>query len=127
MSVLQWVLVIVAGVYYGFGALFGLIAGALVDRLRRRPLLIGADLIRAVLLMAIPALALTGNLSIVALAAFMALFGLLSLFGDAAGQALVPRLVPPALLTPAHARLDQSASVAQTSGPALAGGLVSLV
>jgi MFS family permease len=35
--------------------------------------------------------------------------------------------VPPRLLTRANARLDQSDAVAQTSGPALAGGLVSLL
>jgi MFS family permease len=107
--------------------LFGLVAGAWVDRLRRRPVMISADLIRGALLILIPALALTGQLSIWALAAFMAVFGLVSLFGDAATQAFVPRLAPRALLTRAHARIDQSAAVAQTGGPALAGGLVSLV
>ena len=35
--------------------------------------------------------------------------------------------MPPRLLTRANARLDQSDAVAQTSGPALAGGLVSLL
>ena len=39
----------------------------------------------------------------------------------------MPRLVPRPLLTRAHARTDQSAAVAQTSAPALAGALVSLV
>ena len=107
--------------------LFGLIAGVLVDRVRRRPVLITADLIRAALLIAIPALALSHRLSVPVLAAFMALFGLFSLIGDAASQSLTPRLVPGPLLTRAHARLDQASSVAQTSGPALAGGLVALV
>jgi predicted MFS family arabinose efflux permease len=57
----------------------------------------------------------------------MAVFGLASLFGDTATQAFVPRIVPRALLTRAHARIDQSLAVAETSGPALAGGLISLV
>lgn len=107
--------------------LFGLVAGALVDRMRRRPVMIVADLVRGGLLLVVPALALADALSIWALAGFMAVFGLVSLFGDAATQAFTPRLVPRPLLTQAHARLDQSAAVAQTSGPALAGGLVSLV
>jgi MFS family permease len=107
--------------------LFGLVAGAMIDRLRRRPVMIVADLVRAALLVIVPALALTHHLSIWALAGFMAVFGLASLFGDAATQAFVPRVVPRALLTRAHAGIDQSLAVAQTSGPALAGGLVSLV
>jgi len=52
------------------------------------------------------------------------LFGLMSLLNDAAFQSFVPRLVPPNLLTPAHARLDQSSAVAETSGPAIAGTVV---
>jgi predicted MFS family arabinose efflux permease len=51
----------------------------------------------------------------------------LSLFGDAALQSFLPRLVPPRLLAAGNARLDQSDAVAQVSGPALAGGLVSLM
>jgi MFS family permease len=107
--------------------LLGLVVGVLVDRSRRRPLLIATDLARGVLLLAIPALALTHHLSLPVLMLFMALFGLLSLVNDAASQSFIPRLVPPDLLTPANARLDQSDAVAQTSGPALAGGLVSLL
>lgn len=107
--------------------LFGLVAGAMVDRLPRRPVMIAADLIRAALLVIVPALALTHHLSIWALAGFMTVFGLVSLLGDAATQAFTPRLVPRPLLTRAHARLDQSSAVAQTSGPALAGVLVTLI
>ena len=107
--------------------LFGLVAGAMIDRAPRRPVMIAADLVRAGLLIAVPAMALSHRLSIWALTGFMLMFGLASLLGDAATQAFVPRLVPRALLTRAHARIDQSAAVAQTSGPALAGAMVSLV
>lgn len=87
---------------------FGLLTGVLVDRVRRRPLLIVTDLGRAVLLAAIPALALIGRLQIGWLVTLVALVGLLALLHDAAFQAFVPRLVPRRLLTPAHARLDQA-------------------
>jgi MFS family permease len=107
--------------------LFGLVAGVLVDRARRRPLLVATDIGRGLLLIAIPALALTHRLSIPVLMVFMAVFGLLSLLNDAAFQSFLPRLVPARLVTAANARLDQSDAVAQTSGPALAGGLVSLL
>lgn len=107
--------------------LFGLVIGVLVDRARRLPLLVITDFIRAVLLIVIPLLAVTGNLGLGGLMAFMVIFGLTSLVNDAASQSFLPRLVPAPALTPANARLDQSDAVAQTSGPALAGALVSLL
>lgn len=107
--------------------LFGVLVGVLVDRSRRRPILIITDLGRGALLIAIPLLAFSHHLSLVVLIVFMAVFGLMSLFNDAAFQSFLPRLVPPSLLTSANTRLNQSDPVAQTSGPALAGGLVSLL
>jgi len=101
--------------------------GVFVDRARRRPILVTTDFVRCVLLVAIPALAVAHHLSLVVLVAFMIVFGLASLANDAASQSFLPRLVSPRLLTRANARLDQSDAVAQTSGPALAGGLVSLL
>ena len=106
---------------------FGVLTGVLVDRARRRPLLVVTDLARGVLLLAIPVLAVTHQLHLGVLIAVMVAFGTLSLVNDAAFQSFVPRLVPAGLLTSAHARIDQSDAVAQTSGPALAGGLVSLL
>ena len=103
---------------------FGLLAGVLADRYRRRPILVGTDLGRAALLVLIPGLAAVGWLSIPVLAAFMVVFGVLSLLNDAAYQSFLPGLVTPTALTRANARLEQSASVARTTGPALAGGLV---
>jgi len=107
--------------------LFGLLAGVLVDRLRRRPLLVATDLLSAVALSVIPVLAAVGSLTVAWLAVLMAVFGLCTLVGDAAFQSFVPRLVPARLLGPAHARLDQSDAVAQASGPAVAGGLVQVL
>jgi MFS family permease len=106
---------------------FGVVAGVLVDRARRRPVLVATDLIRAGLLVAIPLLALLGSLSLPVLVVFMAAFGLMTLLNDSASQSFVPRLVPQPLLTRANARLDQSGAVAQTSGPAIAGGLVAVL
>ena len=51
-------------------------------------------------------------------------FGTLALTSDAAYQSFLPQLVPRSLLTQANARLQQSDTVAQTTGSAVAGGLV---
>src|SRR5215207_9064389 len=105
--------------------LLGLVVGALADRVRRRPLLVGADLARAVLLCAVPLLAWPDQLSVPVLIVIMAVFGLASLVNDAAHQSFLPRLLPPDALPRANARLEQSSAAAETSGPAMAGGLVS--
>lgn len=104
--------------------IFGLIVGAMVDRLRRKPILVSTDLARAVLLGAIPALWWTGWLSLPVLAVFVAVFGLMTLLNDSASQSFVPRIVPRPQLLAANARLDQGATAAQTTGPAVAGALV---
>lgn len=107
--------------------LLGLVVGALVDRYRRKPILVATDLARAGLLGAIPALWLVGWLSLPTLMIFVAGFGVLTLVNDAANQSFVPRLVPAPSLLAANARLDQGSTAAQTSGPLIAGALVTLL
>lgn len=107
--------------------LFGLIAGVIVDRYRRQPLLVGADLARALVLGVIPLAAMLDVLSLPLLIAVVLVFGTLSLAYDAAHQSFPPSLVPAELLTPAYARLEQTSAVAQTGGPVFAGALVKLI
>jgi MFS family permease len=102
----------------------GLVAGVLTDRVRRKPLLVVTDLGRAVVLAAVPALAVTGGLSVGSLAALLVVFGLLAVVGDAAHQSFLPGLLPRDWLHRANTRLEQSAASAQTTGPVLAGALV---
>jgi MFS family permease len=107
--------------------LFGLLAGVVVDRYRRQPLLIGADFARAVILGVIPLAAALDVLSLPLLIAVVLVFGTLSLAYDAAHQSFPPSLVPAALLTPAYARLEQTSAVAQTAGPVFAGALIKVL
>lgn len=74
--------------------LFGLLVGVLVDRMRRRPLLVATDLLSAVALAAVPVLSALGHLDVAWLIAIMFVFGLCRVVGDAAFQSFVPRLVP---------------------------------
>ncbi|MEU4606360.1 MFS transporter [Kribbella sp. NPDC023972] len=107
--------------------LLGLVAGVIVDRYRRQPLLVGADLARAVVLGIIPLAAMLDVLSLPLLVAIVLVFGTLSLAYDAAHQSFPPSLVPAELLTPAYARLEQASAVAQTGGPVFAGALIKLL
>jgi MFS family permease len=108
-------------------ALLGLIAGVYTDRWRRKPILVWASVGRALSLGAIPILWLAGALHIWILVIALVLFGAFSVFGFAATQSLLPRLVTPARLVPANARLDQTDAAAQSLGPAIGGGLVGLL
>ena len=107
--------------------LFGLLAGVLLDRRRRLPLQLGCDIGSGVVLIAIPMLAYAGLLGLGWLLVAMFGFGLLSLINSVASQSFVPRLVPGPLLPAANARFDQGQAAADTAGPALGGGLVSLL
>ena len=107
--------------------MFGLVAGVLVDRYRRKPMLVATDLGRAVVLSVIPLLYVADRLSMETLALSVFAFGVLSLLFEAANQSYLPRLVPRELLTSANARLEQSGSVAQTTGPLLGGLLIKTV
>lgn len=107
--------------------LFGLVAGVLVDRTRRKPVLVVADLARFALMGVIPLLAAFDRLSMPVLIVLMALIGTLSLAYDAAHQSFLPRLVSRGQLADANARLHQTDSTAQMVGPAVAGALVQVV
>ena len=107
--------------------LFGLIAGIVVDRFQRTTVLIIGDVGRGALLCILSAAALLDVLSIPLMIGTVFAFGVLALLSDTAFQSFLPLLVPRTLLTRANARLQQSETVAQTSGAALAGGFVALV
>ena len=108
-------------------ALLGLLAGVYVDRWRRRPILVWSSLGRAAALGAIPVLWAFDALHLWMLVLLLLAFGACSVFGFAATQSLLPRLVPTSQLVTANARLDQTDAAASTLGPALGGGLVGLL
>jgi MFS family permease len=107
--------------------LVGLFAGAWVDRLRRRPLLIWADAIRAVLLFSIPAAYLAGVLRLEQLYVVVFLEGCLGSLFDSAYPAYVPSLIGVDRVVEGNSKLATSSSLAEIGGPGVAGGLVQLI
>ncbi len=105
--------------------LFGLIAGVMVDRRRRRPILIIGDLGRA-LLATIPLAAMTHVLGMGQLYVVSFLVGILTLFFDVAYQSYLPSLVNREALVEGNSKLEVSSSVAQIVGPGLAGLLIQI-
>lgn len=106
--------------------LFGLPVGAWVDRRRRRPLLVLADLGRGLLLLAIPVAALLGALRMGHLYAVTFLVGTLGLIFEIAAQSLLPALVGREQLVEGNSKLETSRAVAEIAGPNLGGVLVQL-
>lgn len=104
--------------------LVGLPAGAWVDRMRRRPLMVAADLARALLLGSIPLAAWLGALTMTQLYAVALLVGVGTVFFDVSYQSYLPGLVGREGLVEGNAKLQASQSVSQVGGPTLGGVLV---
>ena len=108
------------------GFLIGLVAGVWVDRLRRRPVMIAADLGRALLLGSIPLVALTSHARIEQLYVVAALASLLTVFFDVAEQSYIPAVVGRDQLVDANSKLAATQSIAEVGGFGIAGWLVQL-
>lgn len=107
--------------------LLGFVAGAWVDRLRRKPIMVATDIGRAVVIGTIPLAAVLGMESFALLLAVEAVAGLLTVFFQAAWTSYVPGLVGRTQLTGANSKIEASNSIAQAAGPSLAGTLVGIV
>lgn len=107
--------------------LLGLQVGAWCDRMRHRPVLIAADLGRAVLIGSIPVAAWFGVLGLGQVFVVVLGLGTLGVFFDIAHPTYVPYLVAKADLPEANARLQTNRSTAAVAGPGLAGLIITAV
>ena len=107
--------------------IFGLAAGVLIDRVRRRPLLIATDLIRAVLLATIPIAAWLGGFSLAQLLVVVFVVMSCSLVFDSAHLAYTPTLIEKRWLLDANAKQESTAAASEIVGPPIGGLLVQLL
>jgi MFS family permease len=112
-----------AASYLAF-ALIALPAGAVVDRLPKRRIMIWCDLARLVLIGSIPVAAGLGVLALWQLYLVAVLAGVCSVFFDVSYQSYLPGIVGPEHLMDGNGKLGASQSFAQVCGPGLGGGLV---
>ena len=105
-------------------ALLAWVGGGFVDRHRRRPVLIGADIVRCVALVAIPAAAWRGMLSLPLLYAIAAVTGIATVFFELADHVFITDLVRRDQLLEANGKREAVDAVAEITGPALGGALV---
>ncbi|MDG9676231.1 MFS transporter [Micromonospora sp. DH14] len=107
--------------------LIGLPAGAWVDRLPRRPVMVVCDLLCAAAFLSVPLAALldrltVGQLLVVALGA-----GAARVFFETADQVYLPVLLRPEQLPEGNAKLQATQTVSYVVGPGLAGLIAQLI
>ena len=106
------------------GAVVAWLGGGWVDRHRRRPLMIGADLVRAVALLSIPAAAYLGRLTLPLFYAVAVITGIATVLYQLADHVFVTDLVGRKRLLDANGKREAADAIAEISGPALGGALV---
>ncbi|MGV9771705.1 MFS transporter [Streptosporangium sp. NPDC003464] len=107
--------------------LVGLPAGVWVDRMRRRRILITADVVRGALLASVPIAWWLDALSLPQLYVVALGMGLATVFFDIAYQSYLPSLVGRDQLMDGNAKLEIVRSAAGVAGPSVGGGLVQVL
>lgn len=105
----------------------GLPAGAWIDRMRKRHVMIWADAVRALALGTVPLLWMVGTLQIWHLFLVALVVGVAMVFFDVSYQSLIPSLVRPAQIAEANGKLESTQQLAGLAGPALGGGLIAII
>lgn len=107
--------------------LLALPAGALLDRMRRLPVLVTSDLLRALLLGSVPVAYALDVLTLAQLYVAVLLVGVFTVAFDISYQSYLPTLVRREELADANAKLTASSSAAEMAGPAAAGILAGVI
>jgi hypothetical protein len=115
-----------AAAYAAF-IVIGLPVGVWVDRMRRRPVMVAADLLRALVLGSVPVAAALRDLTLVQLYVVALVSGVGTVFFDVAYMSYLPGLVGRERLVEANAKLRATQALAQVAGPSLGGILVELL
>ncbi|MEW2574725.1 MFS transporter [Streptomyces syringium] len=119
-----WEVGLLAAAEQAAALVLGLPAGAWVDRLRRRNVMIAADAVRVVLFTAVPLAYLLDLHSMPLLYTVALLMGCARLFGDVADQSYLPTLVGDSELINGNSKLETVRSAAELGGPGIAGFMV---
>ena len=106
--------------------LVALLAGAWIDRSRKRPIMLMADIGRALFLGLIPLGILLGLMRMEVLYVLVFLIGVMTVFFDVSYQAFLPALVQREHLVEGNSKMEISNSAAAFAGPGLAGWLIQL-
>lgn len=109
------------------GTIVGLFAGGSVDRSAKRPILVGADLVRALLIFSVPVAFWMGALSMPQLYVVAAAVGAATALFRIADHSFLPTVVGKDRLVEGNSKLEATESIAEASGPGIAGILVQVL
>jgi MFS family permease len=104
--------------------MFGILAGALVDRIPRRRILIASNIASALLLASVPVAATAHRLALSQVFVVTFLVGVAGVFGGIAATAYLPTLVRRDALVDANGKLAATSSSLSIIGPSMAGALI---
>ncbi|WP_433281504.1 MFS transporter [Pseudonocardia xinjiangensis] len=107
--------------------LVGLPAGVWVDRVIRRPVMLGADVVSMAAFASVPIAAWLGVLSLVQMVVVALVSGAARVAFETAYEAYLPSLLDPADLSEGNAALQTSSASSLVVGPSIAGGLAAAV
>lgn len=105
----------------------GLPAGAWIDRMRKRHVMIAADAVRAVALATLPVLAIFGVLEIWHLIVVALIMGVATVFFDVSNQSIIPSLVRTNQIAEANGKLQTTEQLAGLAGPAAGGWILGVL
>jgi len=115
---------ILAALIMGPSVVVGFFAGGFVDRSRKRAIMVGTDVIRALVLLSVPVAAWFHILRMEQLYVVGALIGGANILFDISDHAYLPHLIGRDALMEGNTKLSTTESLAEVGGPALAGILV---
>jgi MFS family permease len=118
---------VLVAVQNGAFLVIGLPAGVWLDRRRRRPVLIGTDVVRAAALTAVTAAAALHRLSFGLLLVAAAVMGLMRVVFEIGYQTYLPSIVPRRDLVQGNSTVEAIRASGQIVGPGAGGWLVQLV
>ncbi|MFI9550024.1 MFS transporter [Nonomuraea endophytica] len=102
------------------------VVGVWVDRMRRRPVLIWSDVIRALMLATVPLLFVMDMLTLWWLYVVVLVMGVFGVLFEIAYRSYLPVLVAPEHLGDGNSKLQLSDSISKAVGPSLAGVLIAV-
>lgn len=127
LNATEWQVGVLGAAQVAAFLIVGLPAGAWIDRMRKRRVMIWADAVRAAALAALPVLALFGHLQMWHMYLVALVIGIATVFFDVSNQSFIPSLVRTDQIAEANGKLSATEQLAGLSGPAFAGWIVSVL
>lgn len=123
----SWQVSLLAGIFALTTVLVAFPIGRRIEYTRKRPVMVGSDLLRAATLASLPAAHALGALTFTHLCAVAAVNAVCAIAFTGASQAHLKSLVGPARLIDANSRLESTRWLSISVGPSLAGALIAVL